>query len=153
MPKPRGFSHFRKISGAHIGKIAIKIFECNGCHAQFKGEKPVQCGACGRMDFKRIDSKQEAKRLAELRMLLAAGKIENLETQVRFPLMAARSDGLPVKVATYIADFVYHRAETGERIIEDTKSAGVMSDVAALKLRWMEAQGLPVTIVTEKGRF
>jgi len=151
MPKPRGFSHFRKVSGAHIGKLAIKIFECCGCHAQYKGEKPAQCLACGRMDFRKIDSQTEANRLGELRLLLAAGKIENLEIQVRFPLMAHRPDGKAAVVGHYIADFQYHR--DGVRVIEDTKSHGIMDPLAAWKLRHMAAQGLPVTVVTPKGTF
>lgn len=151
MPKPRGFSHFRKISGAHIGKLAVKIFECCGCHAQYKGDKPAQCKACGRMDFRKIDSQTEANRLGELRLLLTAGKIQDLEIQVRFPLLAHRPDGQAAVVGHYIADFVYHR--DGARVIEDTKSHGVIDPLAAWKLRHMEAQGSPVTLVTPKGRY
>lgn len=147
----RAYQHFRKISGAHIGKIAVKIYECCGCHAQFKGDKPAQCKACGRMDFRKIDSKTEANRLGELRLLLQVGLIENLEIQVRFPLVAHRADGRGVKVGDYIADFVYQR--DGSRVIEDTKSHGIMDPLAAWKLRHMEAQGMPVTIVTDKGKF
>lgn len=148
----RGHTGFRKISGQKIGAIAVKIFECNGCHAQHKGTKPPQCLACGRMDFRKIDSQTEAVRLGELRLLLAAGKINNLRFQVRFQLMAARADGVAVKVGEYIADFVYDRAEDGAQVIEDAKSEGVISDLASWKLRHMAAQGMPVTIVTSKGK-
>lgn len=103
------------------------------------------------MDFRKIDSHTEAHRLGVLRLLLNAGKIRDLEIQVRFPLMAHRADGTAAKVADYIADFVYFDVEAGQRVIEDVKSAGVMSDVAALKLRHMAAQGMPVKIVTPKG--
>lgn len=160
MPKPR-FGGFRKIGGAHIGAKAIKIYECNGCGRQYrmdapahpgqKMQKPTQCGDCGRMDFNKIDSITEANRLGELRLLVHAGHITNLETQVRFPLMAHRSDGVGVKVGTYIADAVYIR--DGLRVIEDSKPDKVMSDLAAWKLRHMAAQGMPVTIVTPKGKF
>lgn len=149
----RGPTGFRKISGQKIGAIAVKIFECNGCHAQYKGTKPPQCLACGRMDFRKIDSQTEAVRLGELRLLLAAGKITNLEFQVRFPLMAARPGGVAEKVGDYIADFVYRRAEDGARVIEDAKSEEVISDLASWKLRHMAAQGMPVSIVTSKGRY
>jgi len=150
MPKPR-FGGFRKIGGAHIGQKAVKIYECNGCGRQYRAEKPVQCGDCGRLDFNKIDSITEANRLGELRLLVHAGHITNLETQVRFPLMAHRSDGVGVKVGTYIADAVYMR--DGLRVIEDSKPDKVMSDLAAWKLRHMAAQGMPVTIVTPKGKF
>lgn len=154
MAKPwRGHAGFRKISGQKIGAIAVKIFECNGCHAQHKGTKPAQCLACGRMDFRKIDSQTEAVRLGELRLLLAAGRINNLEFQVRYPLMAARADGTAAKVGEYIADFTYDRVEDGAHVIEDVKSDGVMSDLASWKLRHMAAQGMPVSIVTSKGRF
>lgn len=150
MPK-KAWGGFRKIGGAHIGQKAVKVFECNGCRAQYHGSKPDQCKACGRLDFNKIDSKTEAHRLGVLRLLEAAGKISNLETQVRFPLMAANKDGLPRKVGEYIADAVYFDVEKGIQVIEDVKSDKVMSDVASLKLRWMAGMGLPVTIVTPKG--
>lgn len=151
MPKPGRFSHFKKVSGSHIGRIAIKLYECCGCHTQYKGDKPAQCMACGRMDFRKIDSQTEANRLGELRLLLAANHISDLEIQVRFPLMAHRADGRGVKVGTYIADFVYQR--DGAQVVEDTKSHGIIDPLAAWKLRHMEAQGMPVTIVTPKGKF
>lgn len=160
MPKRGGFGGFRKIGGAHIGQKAVKIYECNGCGLQHRMEaaahpgqklqKPTQCRACGRMDFNKIDSITEANRLGELRLLVSAGLITDLETQVRFPLMAHRSDGVGVKVGTYIADAVYFR--DGLRVIEDSKPDNIMSDLASWKLRHMAAQGLPVTIVTPKGR-
>ncbi len=151
MPKPGGYKHFRKISGAHIGKIAVKVYECNGCHAQYKGDKPAQCKACGRLDFHKIDSQTEAHRLGVLRLLMSQGVIKNLEIQVRFPLLAHRPDGTAAKVGEYIADFCYDRVDTGAHVIEDVKSDGVMSDLASWKLRHMAAQGLPVSIVTPKG--
>lgn len=149
MPKPRGFSHFKKVSGAHIGKIAVKVFECCGCHRTYRGDKPAQCGDCGRMDFRKIDSMAEAQRLGELRLLLHQKLITDLEVQVRFPLMAHRADGRGQKVGTYIADFVYHR--DGAQVIEDVKSHGIIDPLAAWKLRHMEAQGLPVQVVTPRG--
>lgn len=103
------------------------------------------------MDFAKIDSKAEAGRLGVLRLLLHAGKIRDLETQVRFPLMAHKPGEGAVKVGVYVADFVYFDVEKGVQVIEDLKSKNVMSDIAALKLRWMAAQGLPVSIVTTKG--
>lgn len=100
------------------------------------------------MDFAKYDSMGEAGRYAALRLRVLAGLIKDLETQVRFPLMTL-CDGRPVKVATYIADFVYVETESGKQIIEDFK--GALTDVAALKLRWMAGQGQPVKIVTKEG--
>lgn len=155
MPKPRfggrpSFKGLGRATGAAIGKIAVKTFVCNGCGLQHKGEKPVQCGECGRLDFAKYDSTGEANRFAELVLRVKAGLIHSLETQVKFPLMAARADGVPVKVGEYWADFCYVRVDTGARVIEDFK--GALTDVAALKLRWMSAMGMPVTIITAKGK-
>lgn len=142
------FRGIGKASGAAIGKLAIKVYECNGCGVQHKGDRPAQCLGCGRLDFTKIDSQTEAARLSQLRLMQRAGIISNLEFQVRFPLMAARADGVAVKVATYIADFVYTR--DGKQIIEDAK--GAIAPEAELKLRWMAGMGLPVQIVTAKGK-
>ena len=71
------------------------------------------------------DSRREAKRAEELRLLLAAGEITELREQVTFELIPAQyepverygkrgqrlSDGRQCveKACTYIADFVYRR--------------------------------------------
>ncbi len=152
--RPGGFRSLGRVSGATIGRIAVKVYVCRGCGVQHKGVKvgdkmraPLQCLGCGRMDFDKFDSTGEAGRWAALLLKLNAGLISDLHKQVRFDLMAARADGVAVKVAVYIADFVYQR--DGETIREDFK--GALTDVAALKLRWMAGQGMPVTIVTSKG--
>ena len=64
-----------------------------------------------------FDSKKEAKRYKELRLLLKAGEIGYLARQVEFPLMIEGR-----KLASYIADFTYTDAKTGEMIVEDVKS-------------------------------
>lgn len=143
----KGWRSIGRASGAQVGKIAIKVYVCRGCGAQHKGKKPAQCLACGRMDFTFFDSQGEANRWATLELMERAGTISGLSRQVRFPLMAHRADGLGAKVGEYIADFCY--VENGKQVIEDFK--GAMTDVAALKLRWMEAQGLPVKVTTAKG--
>ena len=51
----------------------------------------------------KFDSKWESERYAELNLLLRAGEIENLETQVRFDLIVNDS-----KICTYVADFTYY---------------------------------------------
>lgn len=86
-----------------------------------------------------FDSKREAERYCELRVLEKAGKITDLQMQVPFELVPAQYEtgtrlrrtksGLkassvsrlverPVK---YIADFVYIEPESGEKVVEDTK--------------------------------
>jgi hypothetical protein len=60
-----------------------------------------------------FDSKKEAQRYGELKILLKAGEIGLLERQVTYQLG---------KIARYIADFQYIEVKTGERIVEDVKS-------------------------------
>lgn len=81
-----------------------------------------------------FDSKKEARRFQELVLLAKAGRITDLQTQVKFVLIPAqrepdaigpRGGVKPGKViekeCSYIADFVYKDAETGEVVVEDTK--------------------------------
>lgn len=155
MPKPRfgGKPSFRglgRASGTAVGKIAVKVYVCRGCGLQHKLDKPVQCLQCGRMDFSKFDSVGEAGRYGNLLLRVKAGLIKDLETQVRIPLLAHRPDGLAAKVGEYWADFIYTRCEDDARVIEDFK--GALTDLAAWKLRHMAAQGMPVTIITEKGK-
>lgn len=149
MAKGRRQSSFKRVSGAHVGRVAVRVRMCKACEAQLRpGDKTTaQCPRCGALAFASFDSTGEARRFAELRLLEGAGHISGLRTQVRFDLRTWRSvDGdnvVNVNVAKYVADFVY--TKNGNQIIEDYK--GAMTDVAALKLRWMEAMGLPVTLI------
>lgn len=70
---------------------------------------------------KRIDSKAEARRLGELKLLERAGLIQDLKTQVRFELIPSqRIDGkVAERAVNYIADFVY--IKDGQRVVEDVK--------------------------------
>lgn len=139
-----GWRSIGRASGAQVGKIAVRCFICRGCWLQHKGRKPKQCQQCGRMDFVLFDSIGEANYYAKLELMERAGLIKNLQRQVRFPLMAQRADGLGVVVGHYVADAVY---EDPDGTIHICDYKGAMTDVAALKLRWMEAMGLPVEVV------
>lgn len=63
-----------------------------------------------------FDSRREANRYAELKLLQRAGKIKNLRRQVPFELIPSQDGEMAVK---YIADFVYE--ENGKEIVEDVK--------------------------------
>ena len=78
------------------------------------------------------DSRKEAQRHAVLKMLECAGKIQDLQTQVKFVLIPAQYEFDTIGVrggvkrgkllereVSYIADFVY--TENGNRVVEDTK--------------------------------
>lgn len=68
------------------------------------------------LDGIEFDSKHEAERYAELKLLQCAGQIHNLQLQVPFELVPKQDGERPVK---YIADFVYE--ENGCKVVEDAK--------------------------------
>ena len=69
-----------------------------------------------------FDSKKEAKRYRELKLLEDAGIIEKLERQVKFDLLPNQKDpdGKVIeRKVQYIADFVY--LKNGKVCVEDVK--------------------------------
>lgn len=99
------------------------------------------------------DSRKEARRLAQLKLLEKAGVITNLRTQVKYVLIPTQyetyvryskkgqrlKDGVRCleKECSYYADFVYTIAETGENIVEDAK--GVRTEAYRIKRKLMLA--------------
>lgn len=77
---------------------------------------------------KTFDSRKEADRYVELTLMEKAKAIQDLKTQVKFPLIMKSKYGREI---VYIADFVYY--ENGKMIVEDTK--GYRTDVYKLKKR------------------
>lgn len=84
------------------------------------------------------DSQWEATRWTELKLLERAGKIKNLNRQVKFVLIPKQVEyvGKKVKVVerecSYIADFVYQ--ENGQTIVEDTKGLRTKDYIIKRKL-------------------
>ena len=68
-----------------------------------------------------FDSKKEAQRYIELKLLEDAGEISDLQTQVRYTLIPSQKiDGKVVeRPCDYMADFVY--TQDGKTVVEDTK--------------------------------
>jgi len=86
--------------------------------------KPVE------FDGFKFDSKKEAKRYLELKMLERAGVISNLILQPKFLLQDSfKYKGKTQRAIFYIADFEY--IKDGKRIVEDVK--GVKTEVYKLK--------------------
>ena len=77
-----------------------------------------------------FDSKKEATRYAELKLLARSGLIQNLRLQVPFELIPKQDGERAVK---YITDFVY--TENGETVVEDVK--GIKTDVYKIKKKLM----------------
>lgn len=81
-----------------------------------------------------FDSKREAKRYQELKLLERAGAIRDLTRQVRYELIPAFDvDGKHYRPTSYVADFVYTDTATGEEVVEDCK--GYRTDVYRLKAK------------------
>lgn len=83
-----------------------------------------------------FDSQREAHRWDELVLLQRAGKISDLERQVRFRLIPAQYDHagkLIEKPCDYIADFVYR--QDGRVVVEDAK--GRKTDAYIIKRKLM----------------
>lgn len=91
-----------------------------------------------------FDSKKEAMRYAELKLLERAGKILHLVMQKSFRVQIAGKH-----FCTYTADFLYYDRDLDRLVIEDVKSTGTAKD-AAYKLRKKAAEifhGIEVTEV------
>lgn len=83
-----------------------------------------------------FDSQAEANRYYELLLLQRAGRISDLQCQVKFRLLPAQYVGKKCifKAVDYVADFTYYD-ETGEYVVEDVK--GYRTDVYKLKAKMM----------------
>lgn len=88
-----------------------------------------------RYNGKVFDSRKEAERYAELKLMERAGKITDLRTQVEYLLIPAQYiNGKCVeRNCRYRADFVYRQG--GELVVEDVK--GVRTDVYKIKRKLM----------------
>lgn len=77
-----------------------------------------------------FDSKAELERWVQLKLLARAGKITNLERQVRFEIIPKIGR---LRAIHYVADFAYDL--DGKRVIEDRK--GFKTRLYRLKARLM----------------
>jgi len=100
-----------------------------------------------------FDSKREAERYQELRLLITAGKVKQLELQPKFPLACGFT---PVKIrskrypngrqVTYTADFRYWDVDRGKLVVEDVK--GYDTTASRLRRAVVEAEyGITIEIV------
>ena len=110
------------------------------------------------IDGIRFASKAEARRYGELKLLVKAGRIWDLELQPSFPLHAASTSGqlgqaikaaagtLNTLVGHYRGDFAYRDVKTGKRITEDVK--GLDTPMSRWKRKHVQIQyGITVVIV------
>lgn len=94
-------------------------------YSKYRAKKTV-------VDGIKFDSKREAERYCELKLLEKAKEIRNLELQPRFLLQDKFKDrnGKTHRKIEYVADFMYIDKD-GKKIVEDVK--GMMTDVYKLK--------------------
>ena len=85
-----------------------------------------------------FDSKKEAKRYGELKLLERAGQIDTLTLQPKFTLIPSqrRDDGKAERPCVYIADFMYR--ENGQFVVEDTKGFKTADYIIKRKLMLKE---------------
>lgn len=97
-----------------------------------------------------FDSKKEARRYSELRLLERAGKISNLRRQVKYVLIPAQYETVErygkngqrltngkkcvERECAYIADFVYTDNASGKMVVEDTKGMRTKDYIIKRKL-------------------
>lgn len=85
-----------------------------------------------------FDSKREAQRFEELLLMERAGKISNLQRQVKYELIPSQWDTVNGKrrcverACNYVADFVYQ--QNGRTVVEDTKGMKTPEYVIKRKL-------------------
>lgn len=149
MPQPQ-FQRYKRLNAPHAaGAKAIRVWVCTNpaCEVHHERAPPVQC-YCGGIQFIRFDSKTEARHWAQLRTLEKRGVISDLRRQVWYKLYAFGPNGERVDIGvSYVCDFVLIQAGVERRL--DSKPRAGVDDAAAIKLRIMEAMGLPVEVVTE----
>lgn len=87
------------------------------------------------IDGETFDSRREAKRWEELKLLERAGEIQDLRRQVKFELIPSQKVNGKVaeRACTYVADFVY--TENGNTVVEDSK--GFRTDTYKIKRKLM----------------
>ena len=93
------------------------------------------------VDGIRFDSKREAKRYHELRLMEKGGQIEDLRLQVPFILApSVVIQGRKRPPLQYVADFVYNMA--GREVVEDSK--GMVTKEYRIKRHLMAVKGIEI---------
>lgn len=81
-----------------------------------------------------FDSKKEADRYRDLRLMERAGYIRNIELQPRYNLVVNGQN-----CGFYKGDFRYEVTETGKSVTEDVKSPATKTPVYRLKKKLVKA--------------
>ena len=88
------------------------------------------------VDGIKFDSKAEARRYKELKLLESVGDISKLELQPKYELQESFThNGKRIRSINYVADFFYLDKD-GNKIVEDVK--GLKTDVYLLKKKMFQ---------------
>ena len=88
------------------------------------------------VDGHTFDSMKEARRYGELKLMVRAGVIKDLELQPAFELIPTiRTETETLRKTVYKADFRYTDIKTGGVVVEDVK--GYKTDVYKLKKKML----------------
>ena len=96
--------------------------------SKYHNQKTIIDGIC-------FDSKKEAIRYQELKLLERCGEIENLRMQVPYVIIEKDEMG---RARKYIADFVYYDNKLKKEIVEDTKGYRTKEYELKKRLMWKE---------------
>lgn len=97
------------------------------------------------VDGIKFDSKAEAQRYVELRLMQRTGLIKDLILQPEYELQPKfEKNGVKYRRIVYIADFSYIRVKDGRTVVEDTK--GFKTSVYSLKKKMFEYKYPDLTI-------
>lgn len=113
-------------------------------YSKYRAQKTVVDGIV-------FDSKKEAKRYGELKLLEKAGEITDLATQWPLELQAAFTDnqGNKQRAINYVADFWYFDKKKKKWIIEDVKGVRTTAYIMKRKMVLYFFQNDPSTIFLE----
>ncbi|MDE7402763.1 MAG: DUF1064 domain-containing protein [Muribaculaceae bacterium] len=110
----------------------------NAAVKQLRTRQPTKRSKYGNCRVDGYDSLKEKRRGLALMVQERAGRIYDLQRQVRFelvPPMLDKNGKIQEHGVSYIADFVYHLADTGKLIVEDVK--GMKTEVYKIKRKLM----------------
>jgi hypothetical protein len=114
--------------------------------ASFLGKRRSKFGAVPtEVDGHKFDSKIEARRYGELKILQMAKQITDLQVHPRWPLHVIKRDGDAEVIGHYEADFSY-RTRSGFLVVEDVKSDPTKTPLYKRNRSHMAAQyGIQIT--------
>lgn len=95
-----------------------------------------------------FDSKREANRYGELKIMERANLIEDLKLQPKYELLKGytNGEGKRIRAMSYIADFEYRDKISGLITVEDVKSPATRTQVYLIKKKLFEKKYYPLTI-------